>query len=97
MILLSNRSLFTNYRSCHNAEAADEQQSDPQPHHTVIAGLRIIFRLITTGSGRNAYIVLAGIALAVVVSVCVSSLAVLNDNATTCYAFSLVIFLLILF
>ena len=97
MILLSNRSLFTNYRSCHNAEAADEQQSDPQPHHTVIAGLRIIVRLITTGSGRNAYIVLAGIALAIVVRVCVSSLAVLDDNATTCCAFSLVIFLLILF
>ena len=97
MILLSNRSLVTNYRSCHNAEAADGQQSDPKTPHTVIAGLRIIVRLITTGSGRNAYIVLAGIALAIVVSVCVSSLAVLDDNATTCHAFSLVIFFLILF
>ena len=97
MVLLSHRSLFTNYRSCHKAEAADEQQSDPKTPHTVIAGLRIIVRLITTGSGRNAYIVFAGIALAIVVSVCVSSLAVLDDNATTCYAVSLVIFFLILF
>ena len=66
-------------------------------HHTVIAGLRIIVRLITTGSGRNANIVFAGIALAIVVSVCVSSLTVLDDNAASCYAFSNVISLLILF
>ena len=100
MLLLSNRSLFTNYRSCHNAEAADEQQSDPQPHHTVAAGLRIlnIIRRLIAGIGSGCTnIVFAGIALAFVVSVCVSSLAVLDDNATTCYAFSLVIFLLILF
>ena len=102
MILLSNRSLFTNYRSCHNAEAADEQQSDPQPHHTVIAGLRRLkisgglIGILRIRSGCT-NIALAGIALAIVVSVCVSSLAVLDDNATTCYAFSLVIFLLILF
>ena len=100
MILLSDRSLFTNYRSCHNSEAADEQQSDPQPHHTVIAGLWIlnIIRRLIAGIGRGfTNIVLAGIALAIVFSVCVSSLDVLNDNATTCYAFSLVIFLLFLF
>ena len=97
MVLFCRIFLLANNGSCHNTEAADEQQSDPKPHHTVIAGLRIIVRLITTGSGRNAYIVFAGIALAIVVSVCVSSLAVLDDNATTCYAFSLVIFLLILF
>ena len=90
-------SLFTVNGSCYNAEAADEQQSNPKTHHAVIAGLRIIVRLITTGSGRNANIVFAGITLAIVVSVCVSSLAVLDDNATTCYAFSLVFFLLILF
>ena len=96
-LLFHRFSFFSINSSCNNSEAADEQQSDPQPHHTVIAGLRIIVRLITTGSGRNAYIVFAGITLAIVVSVCVSSLAVLDDNATICYAFSLVIFFLILF
>ena len=85
MVLFCRRFLLADYSSCHNSEAADEQQSDPQPHHTVIAGL------------RRLNIVFAGIALAIVVSICVGSLAVLDDNATTCYAFSLVIFLLILF
>ena len=99
-LLFHRFSFFSINSSCHNPEAADEQQSDPQPHHTVVAGLRrlnIIRRLIA-GIGRGfTNIVFAGIALAIVVSVCVSSLAVLDDNATTCYAFSLVIFLLILF
>ena len=96
-LLFHRFSFFSINSNCYNYEAGNEQQSDPQPHHTVITGLRIIVRLITTGSGRNANIVFAGITLAIVVSVCVSSLAVLDDNATTCYAFSLVIFLLILF
>ena len=90
-------SLFTVNGSCYNAEAGNKEDCNPKRHNTVVTGLRIIVRLITTGSGRNAYIVFAGIALAIVVSVCVSSLAVLDDNATTYYAFSLVIFLLILF
>ena len=100
MVLFCRRFLLADYSSCHNSEAADKQQSDPQPHHTVIAGLRIlnIIRRLIAGIGRGfTNIVFAGIALAIVVSVCVSSLAVLDDNATTCYAFSLVIFLLILF
>ena len=84
-LLFHRFSFFSINSSCNNSEAADEQQSDPKSHHTVIAGLRIIVRLITTGSGRNANIVFAGITLAIVVSVCVSSLAVLDDNATTCY------------
>ena len=99
-LLFHRFSFFSINSSCHNSEAADEQQSDPKPHHTVIAGLRrlnIIGRLIA-GIGRGFLnIVFAGIALAIVVSVCVSSLAVLDDNAITCYAFSLVIFLLVLF
>ena len=70
------------------AGAGNKEQSDPQPHHTVIAGLRrlnIIGRLVVIirlGCGCT-NVVFAGIALAIVVSVCVSSLAVLNDNATT--------------
>ena len=84
-LLFHRFSFFSINSSCHNSEAADEQQSDPKPHHTVIAGL------------RRLNIVFAGIALAIVVSICVSSLAVLDDNATTCHAFSLVIFLLFLF
>ncbi len=74
----------------HYACAGSKEQSDPQPHHTVIAGLRrlnIIGRLVVIirlGCGCT-NVVFAGIALAIVVSVCVSSLAVLNDNATTCF------------
>ena len=87
-MLFHRFSLFSINSSCHNSEAADEQQSDPQPHHTVIAGLRIlnIIRRLIAGIGRGfTNILLAGIALAIVVSVCVSSLAVLDDNATSCY------------
>ena len=85
-LLFHRFSFFSINSSCHNPEAADEQQSDPQPHHTVIAGLRIIVRLITTGIGRSfTNIVFAGIALAIVVSICVSSLAAVDDNATRRY------------
>ena len=55
MVLFCRRFLLADYGSCHNTEAADEQQSNPKPHHTVIAGLRrlnIIGRLVVRiGSG----------------------------------------------
>ena len=88
MVLFCRRFLLADYGSCYNTEAADEQQSNPKPHHTVIAGLRrlnIIGRLVVRIGSGCAYVVFAGVALAVVVSICVSSLAVLDDNATSCY------------
>lgn len=66
-------------------------------NYTSPAPILPLFSFVPVGHTGCPNIVRAGIALAIVVSVCVSSLAVLDDNATTCHAFSLVIFLLLLF
>ena len=88
MVLFCRRFLLADYGSCHNTEAADEQQSNPKPHHTVIAGLRrlnIIGRLVVRIGSGCTNVVFAGIALAIVISICVSNPAVLDDNATSRY------------
>ena len=64
--MLFHKSFLTEYGSCDNTQAADAEQDDPEIHHAVVAGLRVV-RI-----GRKTYVVLTYVALAVGVFVLVS-------------------------
>ena len=64
-ILLFHKSFLTEYGSCDNTQAADAEQDDPEMHHAIVAGLRVV------RVGRKTYVVLTYVALAVAVFVLV--------------------------
>ena len=61
--MLFHKSFLTEYGSCDNTQAADAEQDDPEMHHAVVAGLRVV-RI-----GRKTYVVLTYVALAIAVSI----------------------------